>query len=116
MTGDTDTRRIGMATSDPYTTDNMLITTMEEEFVDDISLDNKLIMRELNRQRLLMLFSLMGAVLGNDRDGFLFLKYWKRISVLNRCSQVITRKPVAYFSGFCSCHRGLHWRRNNGKT
>ena len=110
MTGDTDTRRIGMATSYPNTTSDMFITDMEGEFVDDISRDNRLIMKELNRQRLLMLFSSKGAVLGKKGDGFLFLKYWKRLSVLNRCSQVIMRKPIAYFSGFCSCHRGLHRR------
>lgn len=68
------------------------------------------------RQCLLMLFASMNAVVGKDEDGFLFLKYWKRTNVLNRCSQVIIRKPPAYFSGFCSCHRGLHWRHNNGST
>ncbi len=42
-------------------------------------------------------------------DGFLFLKYWKRLSFLNKCSQVIIRKPIIYLLGFCSRNRGLHW-------
>ena len=113
-TSDTVTRRIGMATSYPNTSEDMTydsdVVCDEEEFVGDIPMDNRLIMNELNHQCLLMMFSLRGAVLGKDEDGFLFLKYWKRKNILNKCSQVIMRKPIIYLSGFCSRNRGLHWR------
>jgi len=73
--------------------------------------DNRLLMKELIRHNLLLLYSSMGAMLGKDCDGFLFLKYWKRKNVLNKYSQVIMRKPIIYLSGFCSRNRGLHWNR-----
>lgn len=111
MVGDTDTRRIGMATSYPNTSEDMTYMDDESEFVDYIGDDNRLLMRWLSSQNLLLLFFSMGAILGKDSDGFLFLKYWKRKNVLNRCSQVIMRKPIIYLSGFCSQNRGLHWKR-----
>ena len=105
MVGDTDTRRIGMATSYPNTSDTVffreeMFETFDSGSCDYIACENRLIMNELIHQNLLLLYSSMGAVLGRDGDGFLFVKYWKRKNVLNKCSQVIMRKPIIYMSGF----------------
>ena len=53
----------------------------------------------------------LGAVVGWCKElwsGFRLL-YWKRFDFQKKCSQVISRIPIIYFSGFCSRHRGLHW-------
>ena len=103
MVGNTDT-------SDTVFSRDEMLESFTSNFCDNISRDNRLLMKELIRQNLLLLYSSMGAVLGKDEDGFLFLKYWKRKNILNKCSQVIMRKPIIYLSGFCSRNRGLHWR------
>ena len=73
--------------------------------------DKSPINKWINHQNLLLLFSKMDAVIGKDyEDGFVFLKYWKRLKFQKQYSQVMSIKPIAYFSGFCSRHRGLHWR------
>lgn len=106
MTSDTDTRKIGMATSYPNFTDVMTC-----EVCDCCGT----LKREPSYWSDYMLDILCGGVVNwvyskRFNEWRLSLLYWKRIDFPKRCSQVILRKPIAYFSGFCFRNRGIHWR------
>ena len=78
---------------------------------DDDYVSDLLKKRILIRQNRLILFSSIGAILGKDEEGYLFLKYWRKLNSRKGYSQVRVRKPITYFSGFCSQHRGLRsWK------